>query len=97
VWAFFRSEAPIFRRPILGTWPAAWTSTAFNVDYTLAVRRLCYDGDETWLHNFNPSYAAGDLWGCIGRWYSGRWHDPAANQYIQKVQSTLAAKTWTTF
>jgi hypothetical protein len=80
-----------------GTWPAAWTSTAFNVDYTLAVRRLCYEGKETWLRTRNPSYAAGDLWGCIGRWFSGSWHDPGANQYIQKVQSTLASKTWTTF
>jgi autotransporter family porin len=80
-----------------GTWPAAWTSTAFNVDYTLAIRRLCYEGKETWLHDKNSSYAAGDLWGCIGRWYSGGWHDPGANQYIQKVQSTLAAKTWRTF
>jgi hypothetical protein len=80
-----------------GTWPAAWTSTAFNVDYTLAVRRLCYEGKETWLRSRNPSYAAGDLWGCIGRWFSGSWHDPGANQYIQKVQSTLASKTWTTF
>jgi hypothetical protein len=80
-----------------GTWPAAWTSTAFNVDYALAIRRLCYDGKEAWLHDKNPTYAAGDQWGCIGRWYSGGWHDPGANQYIQKVQAALAAKTWTTF
>jgi hypothetical protein len=80
-----------------GTWPAAWTSTSFNVDYTLAVRRLCYEGKETWLRDRNPTYAAGDLWGCIGRWFSGSWHDPGANQYIQKVQGAMAAKTWTTF
>lgn len=80
-----------------GTWPSAWASTAFNVDYTLAIRRLCYEGKETWLHDQNASYAAGDMWGCIGRWYSGGWHDSGANQYIQKVQATLAAKTWTTF
>ena len=80
-----------------GTWPAAWSSTAFNVDYTLAIRRLCYEGLETWLHDFNSSYAAGDVWGCIGRWFSGRWHDAAADGYIQRVQQTLSAKTWTTF
>jgi autotransporter family porin len=77
-------------------WPAAWTSTAFNVDFTLAVRRLCYEGKETYLHDFNPTYAAGDLWGCIGSWFSGGWHDPAANAYIQKVQAIDAAKTWRT-
>lgn len=79
-----------------GVWPAAWTSTAFNVDYTLAVRRLCYEGKETWLHDSNPAYAAGDLWGCIGSWYSGAWHDPSANDYIAKVQAIVAAKTWRT-
>ena len=77
-----------------GTWPAALTSTAFNVDYALAVRRLCYDGRELWLREFNASYAAGDLWGCIGRWYSGRWHDAGAEQYIQRVRATLSARTW---
>jgi hypothetical protein len=78
-----------------GTWPAALSSTAFNVDYTLAVRRLCFDGKETWLRQFNPGYAAGDIWGCIGRWFSGRWHDPGADQYIQRVQAVNAAKPWT--
>jgi hypothetical protein len=77
-----------------GTWPAAMTSTAFNLDYALAVRRLCYDGKETWMRQFNSSYAAGDLWGCIGRWYSGRWHDAAAETYITRVRSTLSARTW---
>jgi hypothetical protein len=80
-----------------GTWPAAWTSTAFNVDYALAIRRLCFEGRETWLRQSNANYAAGDLWGCIGRWFSGRWHDSGANQYIEKVQSTNAAKPWTTW
>ena len=77
-----------------GTWPAARTSTAFNVDYALAVRRLCYDGKETWMRQFNATYAAGDVWGCIGRWFSGRWHDPNAETYIQRVRATLSARTW---
>ena len=80
-----------------GTWPAAHDSTAFNVDYTLAVRRLCFEGRETWLRDFNPSYGPGDLWGCLGRWYSGRWHDVEADRYIQTVRAALAAKTWRTF
>jgi autotransporter family porin len=80
-----------------GVWPAAWTSTSFNVDFAMAVRRLCYEGKETWVRDLSPSYAAGDLWGCIGKYYSGYWHDAAANQYIQQVQAIFAAKTWTTF
>ena len=77
-----------------GTWPAAWTSTAFNADYAMAIRRMCFEGKETWLGN---GYRSGDLWGCIGRWYSGGWHDTGANTYIQKVQAADSAKTWTTF
>jgi autotransporter family porin len=80
-----------------GVWPAAWTSTSFNLDFAMAVRRLCYEGKETWVLDFSPSYAAGDLWGCIGKYYSGYWHDAAADRYIQQVQAIYAAKTWTTF
>jgi hypothetical protein len=79
-----------------GTWPAALTSTAFNVDYALANRRLCYEGKETWMRQFNAAYGAGDLWGCIGRWYSGRWHDAGAETYIQRVRATLSSRTWAT-
>ena len=79
-----------------GTWPAALTSTACNVDFALAVRRICYDGKETWMRQFNATYGAGDLWGCIGRWYSGRWHDAGAETYIQRVRATLSARTWAT-
>jgi autotransporter family porin len=63
----------------------------------MAIRRLCFDGKETWLTQYNASYGPGDLWGCIGRWYSGRWHDAGAEQYIPKVQAALAAKVWTTW
>jgi len=77
-----------------GTWPAALTSTAFNLDYTLAVRRLCYEGKETWMRKFNPTYAAGDVWGCIGRWFSGNWRDAAAETYIAQVKATLNARPW---
>ncbi len=76
------------------TWPYAWESTAWNVDYALAVRRACYDGKITWLHDNNPAYGPGDLWGCIGEWFSGDWHDAGAAQYIATVQQTLAAREW---
>jgi len=76
------------------TWPYAWESTAWNVDYALSVRRACYDGKITWLHDNNPSYGPGDLWDCIGEWISGDWHDAGAQQYIATVQQTLAAREW---
>lgn len=77
-----------------GTWPAAMNSTAFNVDYTLGMRRLCFEGKELYLHDRNPSYAAGDMWGCMGRWYSGSWHDSGADAYIAEVKNDYNTKPW---
>ena len=71
----------------------AVTSTAFNMDVALAFRRNCFEGNETWL---GGSYAKGDLWGCVGLWFSGRWHDAAANQYIAEVQDYLNQRIWET-
>jgi hypothetical protein len=77
-----------------GTWPYAWTSTSFNVDYALGIRRACFEGKEIWLGN---GYAAGDEWGCIGRWFSGDWHGSTAERYIEEVKRALVEKTWTTY
>jgi autotransporter family porin len=74
-----------------GTWPFAYESTAFNVDYTLAVLRACFEGKETWLSN---RYHAGDIWGCVGRWYSGDWY-LSSGTYIAEVKNILTNKEWT--
>lgn len=37
---------------------------------------------------------AGDLWGCVGSWYSGDWHSSAANGYISRVQGQMNNHTW---
>jgi hypothetical protein len=69
--------------------PDAMQSTAFNADTAYAVWRACYEGYEWWLSNQSDpghSYQAGDAWGCIGRWYSGRWYDDLAKEYIDCVQ-----------
>lgn len=69
--------------------PDAVQSTAFNADTAYAVWRACYEGYEWWLRDQSASghaYKAGDAWGCIGRWYSGRWYDDLAEQYIDCVQ-----------
>lgn len=42
------------------------------------------------------TYAAGDAWGCVGRWFAGRWHTALADQYISTVQSNLNARIWET-
>ncbi len=77
-----------------GTFPNALESTAFNVDYTLMSRRICYEGWVDWLHQFTDSYHAGDEWGCVGLWFSGRWYDSGASAYIADVQRILNEKPW---
>lgn len=80
-----------------GVYPGVLLSSAMNVDYALAVKRLCFEGYEEWLtdYSFNPEgYAAGDEWGCIGRWFSGNFRDDLALGYIGAVQNELAARNW---
>lgn len=68
-------------------------SSAYNLDYSFAVWRSCYEGDLTWL---GGSYSGGDLWGCVGVWFSGRWYSGGANGYITEVQNIVADRTWET-
>ncbi len=80
----------------VGTYPWSQWSTAFNLDASLLVHRICYEGYMQWLQNIGyTSYGAGDLWGCVGQWYSGNWHDAGAERYIAKVQGYLNTQPWT--
>ena len=71
-----------------GTLPYSETSTAFNLDYYGALIRGCYNGWDYVTSN------RGDLWGCVGRWYSGGWYDTDAQGYISSVKSHLSNKPW---
>jgi autotransporter family porin len=75
----------------------AITSSALNVDYAYARWRECYVGEYTWLNSEErgSTYAAGDVWGCVGTWFAGRWHTAAADDYIAKVQDYLEQRIWT--
>ena len=79
-----------------GAWPGIDTSTAFNADTTYAIWRTCYEGYEWWLNDVDrgQQYAAGDQWGCVGRWFAGRWHTQAAEGYISTVQSNMSQRVW---
>jgi hypothetical protein len=72
-------------------------STAYNVDYTYSVWRSCYNGELTWLNTVERGrdYAAGDLLGCMGVWFSGRWYTSAAVDYMNVVQGHFNSRTWT--
>jgi hypothetical protein len=73
-------------------------SSAYNLDVALNTWRNCYDGQETWLNNAERGrdYGAGDAWGCIGRWFSGRWYTSDATTYIASVQQLLSQRAWET-
>jgi autotransporter family porin len=73
-----------------GTWPYAYQSTAFNVDYTYAIWRACYEGKEPWL---GRGYESGDVWGCVGRWFSGNWYG-TSQEYIGSVKSIRTKREW---
>ena len=73
-----------------GTWPYAYQSTAFNVDYTYAIWRACFEGKEDWL---GEGYSPGDVWGCVGRWYSGNWYG-TSQEYIRSVKNIWENREW---
>lgn len=71
-------------------------STAYNVDYTYAVWRDCYDGGLGWLNTVERGreYSAGDLDGCLGVWFSGRWYTDRAVTYVGEVKELLRNRIW---
>jgi hypothetical protein len=79
-----------------GGWPAMINSTAMNADAAYGIWRSCFDGYETWLNTVprGKQYHAGDAWGCVGRWFAGRWRTSAALGYIAKVKQYLKEKIW---
>ena len=73
-----------------GTYPASESSTAFNLDYGLAWWRSCFEGFIPWV----PGAARGDLWGCVGLYYSGEWKAAGGDAYAATVKRHLAEKPW---
>lgn len=81
------------------SWPMSRDDTAFNIEYVLGVIRTCFEGWTTYLNERTPlpgysRYQRGDIWGCLGRWFSGGWYDQGAVDYIQKVKAAFAKKDW---
>lgn len=71
-------------------------STAYNLDYAFAHWRSCFDGELTWLNTVErgAQYAAGDLLGCMGVWFSGRWYVDQAFPYMDAVASYRDQRVW---
>jgi hypothetical protein len=72
---------------------------ALNADYYGSIIRSYFDGRQTWLNTVSGNgggYAAGDLWGSIGAWRSGRWHVAGDDAYVAKVKDYMARRVWRT-
>jgi autotransporter family porin len=91
-WGILQNRYPYEQ----SAWPGIANSTAFNADTAYAIWRACYEGYEWWLNDVEhgQTYAAGDAWGCIGRWFAGRWHTQPAEDYISRVRGYLADRVW---
>lgn len=74
-----------------GSYPASLESTAFNVDYALGMIRACYEG---WIAYLPNDYGPGDLEGCLGHHYSGRWRDNAGMTYAADVLDIYRNEAW---
>jgi hypothetical protein len=92
-YGILQNKYPVER----AAWPGIRRSTAMNADAAYAIWRSCYDGYEVWLNNQprGRPYHAGDVWGCVGRWFAGTWHTPAAAGYIRRVGELLRERIWT--
>jgi hypothetical protein len=76
--------------------PWSSRSTAYNLDYAMATRRNCFEGNDGWLNQYERGrdYAAGDIWGCVGLWFTGRWYTAGAVTYTADVQSIMSQRVW---
>jgi len=79
-------------------WPGFGRSTAMDADMAYGIWRSCYDGYETWLNTVDrgEQYHSGNAWGCVGRWFSGRWHTDASDGYVTKVKQYESQQIWKT-
>jgi hypothetical protein len=79
-----------------GGYPNTMQNTALDVDYYGSELRACFEGDfwdgGGWL--YGAAQVKGDMWGCVGYWYSGNWYDAGANQYIASVKNYYNTKPW---
>jgi hypothetical protein len=81
-----------------GIYPWNRDSTAAGVDVLGGWLRGCYEGWIWWLRDHgNRSrgvYGPGDLWGCVGSWYSGDWHDGSTDDVHSGEGYLHQARQW---
>jgi hypothetical protein len=90
-------------RSFAGIYPWNRDSTAANADMLGGWLRGCYEGWVWWLRDHGNTtrgrYRSGDLWGCVGAWFSGDWYDGrvgtrSAVDYVDRAKTWYDAKPW---
>lgn len=100
-WCVFQDDATPDDR--YGGWPWTESSTAYSLEQYAAIIRGCFEGWNQRLGTVGPTrtgYHAGDLWGCVGSWYSGYWYDSGPTKstpYINSVRLLYETKPWLTW
>ena len=80
-------------------WPMSQQDTAFSAEFVYGWLRNCYEGWADYLYQQTPSpgyptYHAGDIWGCLGFWFSGGWYTSGAINYINIIKQDYQQKPW---
>ncbi len=78
-------------------WPMMRDDSAFSAEYIYSIIRKCYDGNAHFINTpiaGYPAYHGGDIWGCVGSWYSGQWYSQNSLEYIASVKQNMAKKIW---
>ena len=80
-------------------WPMSKQDTAFNAEFVYGWIRNCFEGWADYLYGQTPSsgypgYHAGDIWGCLGFWFSGGWYTSGAINYINTTMQHYQQKPW---
>ena len=80
-------------------WPMSRNDTAFNAEFVYGWLRNCYEGWTDYLYQLTPSpgypgYHAGDIWGCLGFWFSGQWYTQDAINYININRGHYTQQPW---
>jgi hypothetical protein len=78
-------------------WPMYRDSTAFHVDYTLAVQRVCFEGLVDYMKGWGPpekQYGPNDEFGCAASFFTGGWYDYTTIQQLNRIKDTLAKQPW---
>jgi len=82
----------------VGTFPAAWVSSAWNADYYAATLRACLDGHVAYWRDhaseLRRPYTLNDVWGCVEVWYTGMGPTSWSEWYSARVQEYLAQRRW---